>query len=232
MAFGEEYEMSQALERFVENQKDIEQLWIIHEDYAGDGRGRKHGVEVLNRSVIVFVTAIWESFVEDLAKEAFDYLIAHAPDSRHIPQKIKNHIAAAVLTQKDPSRVWEVADLGWKQVLKAHKVTVMDKWVGNFNTPKTEPVNNLFDQLLGAPNISSNWHWQGVSSKKAGDKLDRFITMRGDIAHRLRHGKPVGKVDGFNYLMHVISIAFHTEFAVADHLARVTGIYPWPPMGQ
>lgn len=222
--------MSHALKLFVENQEDIEQLWVIHEDYAGEGRGRKHGVEVLNRSVIVFVTAIRESFIEDLAQEAFDYLITHASDSSHIPQKIKNHIAAAVLNQKDPDRVWEVADLGWKQVLASHKSAVLEKWVGNFNTPKTEPVNKLFDQLLGIPALSNNWHWKGVSPKKAAEKLDKFITMRGDIAHRLRHGKPVGKGDGFNYLMHVISIAFHTEFAVGDHLARVTGTYPWSPI--
>ncbi len=92
--------MSQTLKLFVGNQEDIEQLWVTHEDYAGEGRGRKHGVEVLNHSVILFVTAIWESFIADLAQEAFDYLITHASDSAHIPQKIKNHIVAAVLNQK------------------------------------------------------------------------------------------------------------------------------------
>lgn len=32
--------MSQALTSFQTNQEDIEQLWQIHEDYAGQGRGR------------------------------------------------------------------------------------------------------------------------------------------------------------------------------------------------
>lgn len=221
--------MSQSLERFIKNQEDIQQLWAIHEEYAGEGRGRKHGVEVLNRSAIVFVTAIWESFVEDLAQEAFEFLIDNAPNSDFIPQKIKNFIATSVLTQKDPSRVWEVADLRWKRVLIAHKVTVLEKWLGNFNTPKTEPVKSLFEQLLGMPNISSTWRWKGMSSRKAEDKLDQFITMRGDIAHRLRHGKSVGKADGYRYLLHVINIAYRTEWAVAEHLANTTGIDPWPP---
>lgn len=99
-----------------------------------------------------------------------------------------------------------------------------------FQYPQNRASDNLFDQLLGIPTLSNNWHWKGVSPKKAAEKLNKFITMRGDIAHRLRHGKPVGKVDGFNYLMHVISIAFHTEFAVGDHLARITGTYPWSPI--
>jgi len=40
-------------------------LWVIHEEVAGQGAGRKYGIDVLNRAAIVFVTACWESFVED-----------------------------------------------------------------------------------------------------------------------------------------------------------------------
>lgn len=47
------------------NKADIEKLWEIHKEIGGEGRGRRRGVEVLNRSVIIFVTACWESYIED-----------------------------------------------------------------------------------------------------------------------------------------------------------------------
>lgn len=67
---------SKSKQTFETNKADIEQLWQIHQDYAGEGRGRKRGVEVLNRSAIIFVTACWESYIEDLAVEAFDFRLS------------------------------------------------------------------------------------------------------------------------------------------------------------
>jgi hypothetical protein len=38
---------SKSKANFDENKKDIDQLWAIHEEVAGGGPGRKHGVDVL-----------------------------------------------------------------------------------------------------------------------------------------------------------------------------------------
>ena len=62
-----------AFEKNVED--DIQRLWEIHEEVAGPGRGRKHGVEVLNRAALVFISASWEAYVEDLAIEAHAILL-------------------------------------------------------------------------------------------------------------------------------------------------------------
>lgn len=220
--------MSQALTSFQTNQEDIEQLWQIHEDYAGQGRGRKYGVEVLNRSVVIFVTACWESYVEDLAREAFNFLLENAADSTAVPAKVKNFAVAEIHKQKDPTRLWDIADQGWRQVLEQHKDAVMEKWLGGFNTPKTKPVNDLFSELLGIPKISGSWFWQKMSPERAGEKLDEYITVRGNIAHRIRDEDKVPKALGFQYLNHVISIVYRTEAAVAEHLHQATGVQPWP----
>jgi hypothetical protein len=66
---------SQARAAFENNRKDVERLMEIHGDLAGDTPGRKHGVEVLNKSAIVLMCAIWEAYCEDLAAEAVEHLV-------------------------------------------------------------------------------------------------------------------------------------------------------------
>ncbi|WP_191485987.1 HEPN domain-containing protein [Pseudomonas syringae pv. atrofaciens] len=219
--------MSQAVASFQANQEDIEQLWTIHEDYAGQGPGRKYGVEVLNRSVIVFVTACWESYIEDLATEAFDFLLANVDSADRIPLKIRNYSVKGLVEQKNPELLWQLSDDGWRAVLEAHKGEVLDKWVGTLNTPKTPQVNKLYEELIGIPQISSCWRWEKMSATRAADKLDEYITIRGNIAHRIRDKDAVKKSVGFQYLNHVIQIVYRTEKTVADYLERETGLRPW-----
>lgn len=41
---------STAIERLVENMGDVQRLLVIHEELTGEDRGRRTGVEVLNKS--------------------------------------------------------------------------------------------------------------------------------------------------------------------------------------
>jgi hypothetical protein len=70
---------------FAANRRDFDRLAEIHDDLAGTGPGRKHGVEVINKAGVVFVAACWESFIEDLAKEASDFLIDHVSAPEEVP---------------------------------------------------------------------------------------------------------------------------------------------------
>src|SRR6266849_5739461 len=159
---------SKAKTAFLENSKDIVELWRIHQDVAGQGPGRKFGVEVLNRSAIVFITACWESYIEDLATESFDHLLAKATSPAAIPPKVRALATAPIWEQKDPTKVWEIADTGWRALLIAHKAATLEKWLGTFNTPKTVQVNSLYADLLGIKKLSSSWSWQGMSAASAG----------------------------------------------------------------
>lgn len=150
---------SKAKSAFDKNKEDVDQLWKIHEEFSGSGPGRKYDVEVLNRSAIVFITACWESFVEDIAKESFDSLLKNAPNALAIPLKVRDFATKVIFEQKDSRRIWDVADSGWQSVLIAHKNATLEKWLGNFNTPKTAQVDALFEELLGVTSISSNWRW-------------------------------------------------------------------------
>ena len=212
---------------FLANKADITELWNIHQEVAGQGAGRKYGVEVLNRAAIVFITACWESYIEDLAAESFDFLLANATSSAAIPPKVRAFASKAILEQKDSKKLWDIADSGWRVLLASHKESTLKRWLGDFNTPKTGQVNDLYIELLGIKRLSTSWYWAGIKSSSVETKLDDFIQLRGDIAHRLKPANTVNKWKGTNYLAHVSSIVDRCELAVAAHLQTQTGILPW-----
>ena len=66
-----------------------------------------------------------------------------------------------------------------------------------------------------------------MKADRAKAKLDDFITVRGNIAHRIRDAKPVAKNTGAMYLTHVRQIVERCELAVSKHLEARTGAVPW-----
>lgn len=218
---------SRAADKFEENRKDIEQLWAIHEDVAGEGCGRKHGVDVLNRAAIIFITACWESFVEDLATEAFDFLLTNVPNAQAVPTKVRNFATRSLAEQKDPGKLWELADAGWRQLLISNRTATIERWIGTLNTPKSAQINSLFEELLGIPKISAHWHWQRMTSEQAAEKIDSYVTIRGNIAHRTEHDETVYRNWTEDYLGHVNSLVTKTEAATAAQLFAATGRQPW-----
>jgi hypothetical protein len=218
---------SAARAAFAENKADIDRLWQIHEEVAGKGPGRKHDVEVLNRAAVVMITACWESFVEDVALEAFDYLVANAPTADKIPGKVQSLATQDIVKEKDPAKLWALADTGWRAVLQAHRAGVKQTWVDSLNTPKTKQVESLFESLLGIRSLPASWHWKGISAEDAQKKLDGYITLRGQIAHRLKHNSTVYKNWSADYLQHVERLVEKTDNAVAAHLKKQLGAAPW-----
>jgi hypothetical protein len=218
---------SKAHDAFAENKADIDRLWQIHEEVAGGGPGRKRDVEVLNRVAVVMITACWESYVEDVALEGFDYLLANAPSAGKISGKVQALAAQDIVKEKDPAKLWALADTGWRDVLKAHRATVKQTWVDSLNTPKTKQVDSLFESLLGIRSLAASWNWRGMSATNAGAKLDGYITLRGQIAHRVKHSTGVYKNLSTDYLSHVERLVEKTDNAVAVHLKKQLGTAPW-----
>jgi hypothetical protein len=218
---------TQAYANFQENKKDVDQLWAIHQEYAGGGAGRKYGVEVINKAVIVFITACWESYIEDLAREAFAILLSSAPTPTALPAKIRDAVTRPIFDQKDSRKVWDLADAGWKTLMQAHGKDVLEKWIGSFNTPKTTQIDNLFLELFGMARLSLCWKWKKMPADRAASRLDDYVTMRGNIAHRTEHDAAVVKDQGVAYLNHVTLLIDHTEKATFAHLQTIIGRDPW-----
>ena len=219
---------SLARDRFETNRADVERLWEIHQFVAGDERGRKYRVDVINRAAIVFICACWESFVEDLAADGLDFLVQRAPDAKRIPNKLKGKIYDS-LDSKNGPKVWDsLTDESWRELLISRRSEIMEDWLGKFHTPKAEKVAGLFEGLLGLRDIREAWFWQKMSKRRACEKLDELVRIRGAIAHRTVHDETIHKSWTKDYLGHIAKLVDKTEIAVGKHLEESVGSNPWP----
>jgi RiboL-PSP-HEPN len=57
----------------------------LHSEIGGTSPGRRYGLEVLNKSAVVLITAIWEAFCEDLASEAVEFVVDNAKKAELLP---------------------------------------------------------------------------------------------------------------------------------------------------
>jgi hypothetical protein len=218
---------SKARTAFDENVKDIDKLLLLHAAEGGDQPGRRYGLEVLNKSAIVLITSFWESYCEDIAEEALEAIVEHAPNADALPKEIKKVIAKTLKEDKNEIAIWDISDDKWRAVLRKNFVALKTERNKTFATPKSFNVNELFESAVGLANMSSNWKWAKMSTTQAATKLNGFVAKRGDIAHRGSSTSTVKKSEVVAYLNHVKKLAAKTGGAVKRHVKAITGQDLW-----
>jgi len=216
-----------AIEALVKNTSDVDRLLEIHKDVTGTQRGRRRGVEVLNKSGVVLLTAAWEAFVEDLAQEAFDFLLKHAKSSDLIPPKVRTLASKRLKDAADGIKVWQLAGPGWRKVLLSHKARLMERHIGTFNTPKPNNIDSLFQGLIGLRHLSSKWTWQAMSVSRARANLIEFVEHRGAIAHRVKPKRGTTKAYVSGHKTFIYRLAVKSTNTVRSHLTSLVGRTPW-----
>ena len=212
---------------FDKNAKDIERLLEIHADVGGDAKGRRYGLEVLNKSAIILVTAIWEAYCEDIATEALRHLVAHVPKGTDLPKELKKRIAVDLKAEHHELAMWELADKGWKARVHSRSAALTTERNRRLNTPKTEQINELFASAIGLAKMSNAWRWNKMSVSKATSKLDKYVTLRGSIAHRGAAEAAVKKSQVRDYFRHVKSLVAKTGDRVNSHVCEATNKPLW-----
>lgn len=218
---------SKARRAFDSNATDIERLLEIHSNLGGDQRGRRYRLEVLNKSAIVLITSFWEAYCEDLAAEAVKHLVKHSKSPDALPKEVKKLVAKELEADNDQLAVWQLADDGWRLLLEARLERLQTARNRKLNTPKAAQIDELFLTAVGLNKVSSAWYWQHMSAQQARDKLDGYVTLRGEIAHR---GAPASAcsrqqvVDYFGFAQRVVG---KTGGRVNTHVAKVTGKSLW-----
>ena len=220
--------MATPIDRFLENVKEVTRLLEIHTRIAGSSVGRKHDVEVLNKSAVVLLVACWEAFIEDLASSAFVFLLANAADHSTFPDDVLTLASRKLKAAPDNRLVWRLAGAGWRDVLEEHKSELFKEYISKLNTPKPKQVDALFASLLGISSLSSRWSWHTTTSAKACARLTALVELRGSIAHQVAADRPVRKsqVRAYVDLIHRLAIASTNRVAV--HLLTRTKQRPWP----
>jgi len=219
---------SKARMAFDSNAKDVKRLLELHQQEGGTSRGRRYGLEVLNKSAVVLITSYWEAYCEDIASEGLAHLIRHAKGADALPKELKKQVAKEL--ERDPHElaVWDLSDRGWRNVLRERLERLREERNRKLNTPKTVNINQLFAVALGIPKISSAWHWPTkMTVRRAEEKLDRYVTLRGEIAHRGKPAASVTKAQVTDYFDFVSRLVSKTGGRVNSHVSRLTTRKLW-----
>lgn len=217
---------SRAEASFVKNCEDIEELLLIHTDITGEAPGRRRKLGALRKSAIVLMTALWEAFCEDLADEALQHLVAHAPDAQVLPVELRKQVAKELAADKNNLEVWKLAGDGWRSVLVNRLAELQELRNRKLNNPKTRQINDLFRDALGIGKISESWHWNKMDAQRAAGKLDEYVTIRHEVAHRGSSADRIWKYDVNEYYNHVWRLVEQTAAEIAGVLAGITGVPP------
>ena len=219
--------MTDPIQRFEKNIAEVKRLLDIHAQLAGSSPGRKHNVEVLNKSSIVLLVACWEAFIEDLCTTAFDFMLTNAPDHKVFSDDVLALASKKLKSASDNREVWQLAGDGWRAVLQKHKTEMLKEYVGKLNTPKPKQVDNLFEAMLGISALSQKWSWHNVSHQKTTTKLSSLVELRGEIAHQVAAGKSVTKAIVLDHMEFVYRLATVSSNRVRAFVYARTKKRPW-----
>jgi hypothetical protein len=215
--------VTQALDAFLLNGNDVTALLDLHTEKGGDAFGRRWGLEVLNKSAVVLICSYWEAYCEDLAAEALRHLVMHTTDPSRLPVRLRRKVAEELKADLHELAVWNVAGDGWRNALAARLADFQADRNRELNTPKSGPVDDLFDHTLGLERVSDSWRWQRSSAARSRKRLDEYVSLRGDIAHRGQAAESVRKVQVVGFSDHTRRLVWATEARVIEWVAESTG---------
>jgi hypothetical protein len=219
---------SKARKAFDANVREIERLLELHKQEGGSLKGRRYGLEVLNKSAIVLITSYWEAYCEDIAAEGLDHIVKHAKSADALPKELKKQLAKEIKNDKNDLKLWDLADDGWRKYLGNRLEILQERRNRNLNTPKAENIDQLFASAIGILKISNSWKLtQRLIPKRAREKLDKYIALRGSIAHGRQHSKSVKKVEVEDFFSFIKQLAAKTGREVNHHVKSVTGKPLW-----
>jgi hypothetical protein len=212
---------------FDANCEYIDRLLDIHGRLTGDGPGRRYDVEVLNKAGIVLITSFWEAYCEDVAAEGLVHVVKNSKDAKALPKELRKIIAKSLKEDKNEVAIWDLADDGWRSVLTRQLASLQEQRNRKLNTPKSEQIEDLFEKTLGIPKISARWYWNNMTRERAVKKLDRYVVLRGAIAHRGSAASSIKKSDLSDYYSHVKILVNKIDNEVNRYVKDVTGQPVW-----
>jgi hypothetical protein len=209
------------------NRAEVVRLINLQRHTPSRGHARRSEVQILNKSAVVLLVACWEAYIEDLATAAFDHLMHHATSPSMFPSRVLSRASKSLRENRDETKVWALAGVGWRDVLSRHRDAALAEHVGRLNTPKPKQVDSLFEELIGLKALSTKWRWQGTSAERATARLEALVALRGEIAHRVTTSASVTTVHVKNATEFLGYLSEGSSNAVARHLHQLTAVYPW-----
>jgi hypothetical protein len=174
--------------------------------------------EIVNRSTLVLVCASFEAFLEDLALDALSFIVKHRVPADDLSPKTRTLLKRTIakLDQK-------LLPYGTGLYMRTNR----DRFLGAFSTPTSRKIDRLFDGLFGIPKLTSSWSWNRVTSSGARTRLDHYVTLRCDIAHRARTPGNVTKAQVNSFIELCGRLSWLSCNSLRHWLVSETGREPW-----
>jgi hypothetical protein len=202
--------------------RSIGTLQVIHKERSKPEQGCRRAVGILNRSVVVFLVACWEAFVEDLAMIGARHLAAEDSLPDKVPEFVRKQVCRRVRDGKQELAPWQLTGTGWRRAILEHAQVE----VARLNTPTAANVDELLWRCLGVETVSSSWILNG-SANRARRRLDKLVRVRGSIAHRVSSDETITVLVVESYESLILEMAVSTAHRVKEHLQECTGKAPW-----
>jgi hypothetical protein len=137
---------------------------------------------------------------------------------------LRKAVAKTLKADTHELAVWDLADDGWREVLRSRLADLQQERNRKLNTPKTVQIDDLFVRAVGVSSVSSRWYWNNMPAQRAKDKLDSYVSLRGEVAHRGRAARTIGKAQVVDYYSHVRLLVGKTDTYINRMVRSSTGL--------
>lgn len=189
---------------------DVDRIIASHATLNHDGGGRR-GLGHLTRSGVLMLCAAWELYLEEVLIEGVEYFIEKFDSPKRLPKTVQKELAFSVKESKHELKPLELAGDGWKFLYRNH----VQETVNGFHTPKSFNLNPLFRKFLGIDDISQ---WWSLGHRE----IDRFVSMRGEVAHKGSDASYVTITNLKDFLVKVKQTALEVDNELTVYLCETT----------
>jgi hypothetical protein len=174
------------------------------------------------------ITAFWEAYCEDVAAEGLQHIVQHSKTPDSLPDDLRKRVAKELGKDSHELAVWALSGDGWRKVLSSRLERLREERNRRLNSPKSANIDDLFSVALGITRVSDSWKWaRKMSPQRARTKLDRYVDLRGAVAHRGKASTNVRRGHVDDYFEFVGRLAGRTDEAVNDHVRKITAKPLW-----
>jgi hypothetical protein len=214
--------------------EDIERLHEAHgliiERGAATKAWHKDGSSIYTRSGLALLCASWEAFVEEVTEEALRFLIANVSHPDQLPLELRKKVAKELKEDRHELAVWKLAEDSWREVLQSRFQSILNSRLGLMNSPKSEKVRLLIEDVVGLHDVTAGWSWDGFSRETVVGWVDKFVTARGAVAHGKTPDIEIGCFSLVFFTELVIECSYRTCNCIREFLIERLNREIWPEL--
>src|SRR6056300_471806 len=208
---------SNSYQSFRNNLADTDKLISVHR-HLNNGNPGKKGLGYITRSGILMLSATWELYIESLLLEALQVVVDNTDSPSDLPSRVQETFSGLVKTdKKDSLKPLTLAGNGWRTELKLYAELKTER----LHNPNSEKVDKLYRDYLGMDALISS---DLIEYKKP---LDRFLSERGEIAHKGAAAKyvKINNIKGDRSM--IFNLAQGADNIVLSHIKKISSSRAW-----